>query len=160
MSDTHDRREFLKTASLLPLATAALAGSGIPALAETRPIPRAGGPMLKVSLNAYSFSKLLNDKVKRHAAGIDLFELIDFCARCNFDGIDATGYFFPGYPDVPSREYVNDLKRKAFEQGIGISGTGVRNNFTQPDTSSNGSKSPPSWARRCCACSRTRRCER
>ena len=89
--------------------------------------------MLKVSLNAYSFSKMLNDKVKRSKSGIDLFELVDFCAKYNFDGLDATGYFFPGYPNVPSSGYVNDLKRKAFELGIGISGSGVRNNFTVAD---------------------------
>jgi sugar phosphate isomerase/epimerase len=89
--------------------------------------------MLKVALNAYSFSKRLNAKVKRHGAGIDLFDLVDFCAKYNFDAIDVTGYFFPDYPKVPSDGYVNDLKRKAFELGVGISGSGVRNNFTQPD---------------------------
>jgi sugar phosphate isomerase/epimerase len=96
-------------------------------------IKREGGPMLKVSLNAYSFSKMLNDKVKRNKGGIDLFELVDFCAKYNFDGFDATGYFFPGYPDVPSGDYINNLKRKAFELGVGISGSGVRNNFTVAD---------------------------
>jgi sugar phosphate isomerase/epimerase len=132
MKLNHNRRDFLKSASVLPLAAAAGLG-GLSALAETQPIKRLGGSMLKVSLNAYSFSKMLNDKVKRHGSGIDLFELVDFCAKYNFDGFDATGYFFPGYPDVPSDDYVNDLKRKAFEFGIGISGSGVRNNFTLPD---------------------------
>lgn len=132
MSDTYNRRDFLKTASLLPLAVAAGLG-GVPAFAAPQPIKREGGPMLKVSLNAYSFSKLLNSKVKRNREGVDLFELVDFCAKYNFDGFDPTGYFFPGYPTVPSSDYVNDLKRKAFEFGIGISGTGVRNNFTLPD---------------------------
>src|SRR5262249_8858735 len=134
MNDNYNRRDFLKSATLFPLAAAAgLELGSISTLPETKPIKRAGGPMLKVSLNAYSFSKPLNDKVKRHGAGVDLFDLIDLCAKYNFDGFDATGYFFPGYPNVPSNEYVNDLKRKAFELGIGISGTGVRNNFTQPD---------------------------
>src|SRR5215510_10919143 len=134
MNDNYNRREFLKSGALFPLAAAAgLGHGGISALAETKPIKRAGGPMLKVSLNAYSFSKLLNDKVKRHGAGVDLFDLVDFCAKYNFDGFDATGYFFPGYPNVPGSENVNDLKRKAFELGVGISGSGVRNNFTQPD---------------------------
>jgi len=134
MNGTYNRRDFLKRAGLLPLAAAAGTWGSPGAFAETQPIKRAGGPLLKVSLNAYSFSKLLNDKVKRHVTtGIDLFELVDFCARHNFDGIDATGYFFPGYPAVPSDDYVNELKRKAFELGVGISGSGVRNNFTQPD---------------------------
>jgi sugar phosphate isomerase/epimerase len=128
-----NRRDFLKRAGLLPLAAASMELGRLPVLGEPQPIKRSGGPMLKVSLNAYSFSKLLNDKVKRHSMGMDLFELVEFCAKYNFDGFDATGYFFPGYPNVPDDEYVNDLKRKAFEFGIGISGSGVRNNFTQPD---------------------------
>lgn len=126
------RRSFLKGLTLLPLVTASGLGAA-PSFAEAVPIKRAGGPMLKVSLNAYSFSKLLNAKVRHHTAGIDLFDLVEFCAKHNFDGLDATGYFFPEYPDVPSDEYVNDLKRRAFELGIGISGSGVRNNFTLPD---------------------------
>src|SRR5581483_1553231 len=121
MKNHYSRRNFLKSASLLPLAAAAGAAlGGVSAFAETQPIKRVGGPMLKISLNAYCFSKMLNDKVKRHGAGIDLVELVEFCAKYNFDGFDATGYFFPGYPDVPSDAYVNDLKRKAFEFGIGI----------------------------------------
>jgi sugar phosphate isomerase/epimerase len=134
MSSTLNRRDFLKTASLLPLAAATGLNFGTAsAFALPQPIKREGGPMLKISLNAYSFSKLLNDKVKRNKEGIDLFELVDFCAKYNFDGFDATGYFFPGYPNVPSSDYVNNLKRKAFELGVGISGTGVRNNFTVAD---------------------------
>jgi sugar phosphate isomerase/epimerase len=134
MNENYNRRDFLKSAPLFPLAVAAgMEFVGASAHAEIKPIKRAGGPMLKVSLNAYSFSKLLNSKVKRQGEGVDLFDLLDFCAKYNIDGLDATGYFFPGYPNTPSNEYINDLKRKAFELGIGISGTGVRNNFTQPD---------------------------
>jgi sugar phosphate isomerase/epimerase len=123
-------------AGMLPLAAAASSlglGVAVPAFAEKQPIQRVGGSVLKVSLNAYSFSKLLNAKVKHGGEGIDLFDLVEFCAKYNIDGFDATGYFFPGYPNVPSDEYIYDLKRKAFELGVGISGSGVRNNFTQAD---------------------------
>jgi sugar phosphate isomerase/epimerase len=134
MSSAFNRRDFLKTATLVPLAAATGLNLGaVSAFALPQPIKREGGPMLKVSLNAYSFSKMLNDKVKRNKSGVDLFELVDFCAKYNFDGFDATGYFFPGYPNIPSGDYVNDLKRKAFELGVGISGSGVRNNFTVAD---------------------------
>jgi sugar phosphate isomerase/epimerase len=134
MDNNYNRRDFLKGAALIPLAAAADPELWrASALAEVKPVKRAGGPLLKVSLNAYSFSKLLNSKVKRNGAGVDLFDLLDFCAKYNIDGLDATGYFFPGYPKVPAGEYVNDLKRKAFALGVGISGTGVRNNFTVPD---------------------------
>ena len=126
-----NRRTFLKTAALIPCDLAADVGHVI---AEVSPIRRAGGPRLKTALNAYSFARLLNDHVKGRGPGMSLLELVEFCARNDIDGLDATGYFFPGYPNAPADEYVNDLKRRAFDCGIGISGTGVRNNFTTADT--------------------------
>jgi sugar phosphate isomerase/epimerase len=127
------RRDFLKSASLLPLCAATGLSLASTSASAMEPIKRSGGPRLKIGLNAYSFSKLLNDHVKGRGPGVSLFDLVEFCAKYNFDGLDATGYFFPGYPKVPADEYVNNLKRKAFDSGIGISGTGVRNNFTVPD---------------------------
>ncbi len=97
------------------------------------PVKRPGGARLKTSLNAYSFNKSLNDQIKGRGKGISLLELLDFCAEQNFDAIDPTGYFFPGYPKPPSAEYLNDFKRRAFLLGLDISGTGVRNNFASPD---------------------------
>ncbi len=82
---------------------------------------------LKISLNAYSFNKQLR------SGETDLFQLIDFCKKYGFDAIDPTGYYFPGYPDVPSDQYIYEFKRKAFLNGLEISGTGVRNDFCNPD---------------------------
>ena len=128
------RREFLRQASLLSFGTTAAIGSAARlAEAELKPIPREGGSRLKVSLNAFSFSRLLNGKVKHGKEGIDLFDLVDFCAKNNIDGFDPTGYFFPGFPAAPPDGYLYDLKRHAFESGVGISGTGARNNFTTSD---------------------------
>jgi sugar phosphate isomerase/epimerase len=62
-----------------------------------------------------------------------MFQLLDFAAKNNFDAIDLTGYFFPGYPAVPSDEYINTVKRRAFQLGLDISGTGVKNDFATPD---------------------------
>ena len=39
----------------------------------------------------------------------------------------------PSYPDIPTDEYIYELKRKAFKLGIAISGTGIRNNFASSD---------------------------
>jgi sugar phosphate isomerase/epimerase len=131
---TSSRRQFLSRAALLPMA--ALPGMGFmgpEAAAQIKPVPRSGSTMLKVSLNAFSFSKLLNLKMKHGKEGVDLFDLVDFCAKQNIDGLDATGYFFPDFPKVPPDSYLFDLKRKAFEAGVGISGTGTRNNFTVSD---------------------------
>src|SRR3989449_1051652 len=132
MNHQRSRRNFLKTASVMALGAAGGGIWAVPALAQ-KPIERVGGPALKVSLNAYSFGKLLNDQIKHRGPGINLMDLLEFCAKQNFDGLDPTGYFFPSYPEVPKDEYVNNFKRRAFELGIGISGTGVRNNFTTSD---------------------------
>lgn len=84
----------------------------------------------KISLNVYSFNQPLRD------GKIDLFDVLDFCAKYNLDAIDPTGYYFPGYPEVPSDSYINAFKRKAFLLGLDISGTGVRNDFATPDEAS------------------------
>src|SRR4051812_17180215 len=129
---------FLRCAAIGSLGTAAgLALQSQPpaALAQT-PIRRAGGPWLKTSLNAYSFSKPLNDAAKMRGPGMSLIELLEFCAEQNFDAVDPTGYFFPGYPKPPSDKFLNDFKRRAFELGLDLSGTGVRNNFASPDKDS------------------------
>jgi sugar phosphate isomerase/epimerase len=85
------------------------------------------GHKFKLSLNLYSFNGLLRD------GQIDLFDVLEFCAAYNFDAIDPTGYYFPGYPEVPTDSYINEFKRKAFLLGLDISGTGVRTNFADPD---------------------------
>lgn len=82
---------------------------------------------LKTSLNAYSF----NDPLMAKTMNLD--DLLDFCAAHNFDGVDLTGYYFPNYPQVPTDEYIYHIKRKAHLLGVSISGTGIRNDFTNPD---------------------------
>jgi hypothetical protein len=63
MNNPHSRRNFLKSAAFLPIAAAA--GPGNPFSAAARePIARVGGSELKVSLNACSFTRLLNDQNK------------------------------------------------------------------------------------------------
>ena len=128
------RRDFLNTTSLLSLSAAAgfVMGSA-PAPAAQPSIQRTGGSRLKLSLNAYSFHSLLRANLKDKNTGLDLMELLDFCAKHNFDAIDPTGYYFPGYPKIPTDTYINSFKRRAFQLGLEISGTGVRNNFTNPD---------------------------
>lgn len=127
------RREFFRLAGTLPIAVATGLNVIPTAHAEIKPIPRSGSTMLKVSVNAFSFSRMLNAKLKQRSDGMDLFDLVDFCAKHDIDGVDPTGYFFPGFPDVPPDSYIFDLKRKAYECGVGISRTGARNNFTTSD---------------------------
>ena len=95
--------------------------------ATTETIAREPGVKLKLGLNAYSFNGPLL------AGSMTLADAVDFCAKNGVDALDATGYYFPGYPSVPSDEYVYALKRTAFVNGVAISGTGVRNNFAVAD---------------------------
>lgn len=82
---------------------------------------------LKTSLNAYSFNGPLTK------GEMNLDELLEFCAVNQFDAVDLTAYYFPGYPEVSSDEYLYHIKQKALLLGLEISGTGVRNDFTDPD---------------------------
>jgi len=125
MTVTLDRRSFLRGA----LCAGGAAVAGLPTLAEPK------RQVLRTSLNAYSFNKMLNDRIKGRGEGITLIQVMEFAARNEFDGFDATGYYFPGYPERPTDAYVDELKKHAADLGIGISGTGVRNNFTTADKS-------------------------
>lgn len=89
---------------------------------------------IKVSLNAYSFNKELDNYVKgNNGDQMTIFDLIDFCSLHKIPAVDITGYYFLGYPEVPGDEYIYAVKRYAHLQGVDISGTGVRNNFANPD---------------------------
>ncbi len=112
------RRRFLAASIGLIPASAALSQAKV---------ARETGVKLKLALNAYSFDKPLR------AGSMTLEDVIHFCAQHNVDALDATGYYFPGYPAVPPNEYVHNLKRTAFLNGVQLSGTGVRNDFAVAD---------------------------
>ena len=121
-----NRRNFLKTLMATPFIA-----SGFNLFASEKPsVIKDFGHKFKISLNVYSFNQLLMD------GKIDLFDVLDFCAEYNFDAIDPTGYYFPGYPEVPSNDFMRKFKRKAFLLGLDISGTGVRNDLANPDETS------------------------
>ena len=113
------RRDFIKGTGVVALSTV----TGIAASSEN----------LKTGLNAYSFNKLLNDALRKRGPGITLNGVLEFAAKNKFDSFDPTGYFFPGYPEVPDDKYVDGLRKQAADLGIALSGTGVRNNFTTAD---------------------------
>ena len=120
------RRKFFQN---LVMASAATGMAGkLSATGSSFSAPAGEANRFKISLNAYSFNSPLQ------AGKTNLAELIRFCARVGFDAIDMTGYYFPGYPELPSNEYIFQLKKLAHQQGIGISGTGIRNEFADPDT--------------------------
>jgi sugar phosphate isomerase/epimerase len=124
MSNQINRRQFAKSAAIAGIASFAVP-SGVSANSE---IPQAKAPgYLKLSLNAYSFDKPLR------AGTMTIDDLLDFCAKTGFDGVDLTGYYFPGYPVVPSDEYIYHVKQKAFRLGVELGCTGVKNDFTWAD---------------------------
>ena len=114
------RRDFLKRTFATSLF--------LPAYAAFDPSSADRPSHLKLSLNAYSFNRALRK------GSMSLDELLDFCAGLPFDAVDPTAYYFPGYPQVPDDALLYDFKRKAFERGLAISGTGVRNDYTLADT--------------------------
>ena len=134
MNSSLTRRHFLAASALLPLGlatTASLVSSG--PLSAAEPAKRPGGPRLKTGLNAYCFDPLLRENLKDPTKGLSLFDVLTFCAEQNVDAIDPTGYYFPGYPEVPRDKFLNDFKRRAFELGVEISGTGIKNDFASPN---------------------------
>ena len=116
--------------SLVPLL---LICSSMLSVAQTGQSTKAAAN-IKLALNAFSFNDMLTGKGQPgNKPSLTLMELLDWCAIENIPAIDVTGYYFPGYPEVPTDEYIYELKRKAFKFGIEISGTGIRNNFASPD---------------------------
>lgn len=115
-----ERRKFLQaslTLSALPLFQGSFDAARV----------SSSSSRFKLSLNAYSFNTPLR------SGAINLNDMINFCSQQGFDAADLTGYYFPGYPEVPSDSYIYDLKNKAHRLGVAISGTGVRNDFAEPD---------------------------
>ena len=152
-----NRRNFLKAASLIPV----VAATGSSVFAQTQPIRRfhAPAPCL-VGLNAYSFSKQLNNVVKGRSTGggkangkgkgngsgkaktssnsdaMTLQQLLDYCVdpEHTFDAVDITGYYFPNYSaseaTVPPDAFVDEIKNRASDLGLAICGTGIGNSLT------------------------------
>jgi sugar phosphate isomerase/epimerase len=119
MADPIERRDFVKSLLFAPtLAT----------IHPSKMADKSKNGKLKTSLNAFSFNAPLIAKA------MDLDNLLEFCAKHNFDGVDLTGYYFPNYPQVPTDDYIFHIKRKAHLLGVSISGTGIRNDFSNPDT--------------------------
>jgi sugar phosphate isomerase/epimerase len=124
MSNHLHRRKFLSSMIAIPAVTSAGIALNIqPASAKKNSTVNG----LKTSLNAFSFNASLLD------GSMTISDMLDFCADSGFEGVDITGYYFKGYPQVPSDEYLFQIKRKAFRLGLEISGTGVRNDFTIAD---------------------------
>lgn len=123
------RRQFLRGIT----ATAAMAALPpiMPGFAA-EPIVRNGKSHMKLSLAAYSFSRMLVTRgtpEQLAAAKFTLEKFIDFCAEQNLDGCELTQYYFP---KVVTEDYLNTLKERTFRLGLDVSGTAIGNDFCVP----------------------------
>ncbi len=125
MSHNIQRRKFLASMVGLPVMVSACSASKS-STSMPAPLPESSH-RLKTSLNAFSFNAPLS------SGAMTIHDMLDFCAANNFEGVDITGYYFKGYPQVPPDDYLFGIKRKAFGLGLEITGTGVRNDFTVAD---------------------------
>jgi sugar phosphate isomerase/epimerase len=90
-------------------------------------VARLAGTYIRIALNSYSFDRPLRD------GSLTLSDVVHYCAQHGIEALDATGYYFPGYPQVPPGDYIRNLKREALLDGVTVFGTGVRNDFSVPD---------------------------
>src|SRR5436190_19277272 len=106
MNNHFHRRKFLSSMIAIP----AVASSGI-SLSQLTSAKKNSASIngLKTSLNAFSLNKPLTDGT------MTISDMLDFCAATGFEGVDITGYYFKGYPQVSGDEYLFEIiKRKAF----------------------------------------------
>ncbi len=114
----HTRRRLLQ---------AGIALTTLPDAFSQPKVARLAGTRVRIGLNSYSFDRPLRD------GALTLSDLVRYCAEHGIEALDATGYYFPGYPKVPADQFIRSLKREAFVNGVTIFGTGVRNDFSAPD---------------------------
>ncbi|MDB4673278.1 sugar phosphate isomerase/epimerase [Verrucomicrobiales bacterium] len=119
------RRHFLKSVS------AGVAGA---TLAEVSAAPEekteAANRRLRVGLAAYSFQMFLPNYRKNDTPGetkMDMAGFIDYSASLDTDAVELTSYFLP---DPCPRALAFELKRKAHQHGLDISGGAIGNNFS------------------------------
>ncbi|RPI26116.1 MAG: sugar phosphate isomerase/epimerase [Acidobacteria bacterium] len=112
------RRELLCTSALSVASAGVARASGAPPESGKAHYPNA-----QLSLAAYSRRQDL-------AAGkMDLFQFIDWCAELDLSGAELTSYYFEKDFD---KQYLRQLRRRAFSKGVTVSGTAIRNNFCLP----------------------------
>lgn len=127
------RRHFLKSTALFPLGMAMGNLSPATVRAEIQSSSNTHKAKIKLSVNGWSYYVPLYKHINGEEGGMSLFDMLEEAARLDLDAVDPTGYFFPGYPEVPETSFINKFKKRAFQLGLDISGTGIRNDFANPD---------------------------
>lgn len=99
----------------------------------------------KFSLNMYSLNMNINAWMRESdsAPQLNTMDAIRWAAEAGFDAVDLTCYYIPGYsnttmPTLPEKEivkYARNIKKLCRKLDIEISGTGIQNNFADPNKS-------------------------
>lgn len=98
----------------------------------------------KLSLNMYTFNMNVNSWINNSSTAPQLSTLdaIKWASSAGFDAIDITFYYVPGYSntamptssDKEILDFARQIKALCTELDIEISGTGLQNNFADPNT--------------------------
>ena len=98
----------------------------------------------KLSLNMYSLNMNINSWLRESdsAPQLNTLDAIKWAADAGFDAVDLTCYYIPGYsnttmPTLPEKDiirYAHEIKKLSKKLGIEISGTGLQNNFADPNS--------------------------
>ncbi len=118
------RRTLLRSLAFSPILFSSRNLPASPLIKPTNPC------RLQYSINAYSFNSLLR------RGEMTFLDMMEFAAALGLNAVDLTGYYFPGYPEIPDDKTLFPLKKKALELGLNITWTGVRNNFVNPEKTS------------------------
>lgn len=116
-----NRREFLVGAALTTAAALAPASGR-----AADPPKRAGKPRLQLSLAAYSYRDYLQGTREPH---MTLPEFVDRCATYPLDAVELTEYY---WPKPLSNEFMMQVKRQCYLNGLDISGAPMGNSYTFP----------------------------
>lgn len=120
---TLSRRSVLSSGALA--ATASIAGSVIGSKNVSAATAK-GAPAKNMHISCAAYS--MRDIIEK--GEMDVFGFIDMCADMECAGTELTSYYFKENFDG---KYLRELRRRAFNQGVTVSGTAIRNNFCRPD---------------------------
>ncbi len=118
--ESRSRRQFIQGTG------AAAALWGIKGQEFSPPAGAEAKRRLKLSCAAYSFRDHLSTPTRDGAMSIGDF--VDLCSQWGLDGCELTSYYF----HRTDAEFLHGLRRRAFRQGLEVSGTAVGNNFCLP----------------------------
>lgn len=98
----------------------------------------------KISLNFFSLDANLKAWItgSNDAPAVDTLDAIRYAHEAGFDAVDVTAYYIPGYDErqVPTLAqdqivtYAKQIRVLSDQLNLTISGTGIRNDFVDPDS--------------------------